>query len=369
MADTAVETIVDPRRAAASAGLSYVSDDSPGIRRRRSGKGFYYIDRSGTRISDPAIIERIQQLAIPPAYRDVWICRSANGHIQATGRDAKGRKQYRYHRRFRELRESGKYEHVIAFARMLPGIRKTVAQHLALNGMPRDKVLATVVHLLEATLIRIGNDGYARENESFGLTTLRNRHVAVEGSDIRFKFKGKSGKEWNLKIHDKRVAKIVRACQELPGQDLFQYIDDDGARRHITSQDVNAYLKTITGQDVTAKDFRTWTGTVLAALALAEFETFDSDAGAKRNIRAAIEAVSARLGNTPTICRKCYVHPEIVSSYLQGDLILEVKARVEAELRDNLKGLDAEEAAVLALLEGRLSRELAPKRRRAAAPA
>jgi DNA topoisomerase-1 len=351
-------TVVDPRDAAESAGLVYVSDEQPGIRRRKAGKGFSYLKADGSAVKDPATLKRIRSLAIPPAYTDVWICPRANGHIQATGRDAKGRKQYRYHPRFREIRESTKYERMLEFARGLPAIREKVAEHMALRGLPREKVLATVVHLLETTLIRVGNEDYVKQNKSYGLTTLRNRHVEVNGSELRFDFKGKSGKTWKLKVKDRRIAKIIRALQELPGQDLFQYIDEDGERQTVTSADVNAYLREITGRDVTAKDFRTWSGTVLAAWALKEFEAFDSEAKAKKNIRAAIENVAGRLGNTPTICRKCYVHPELISSYVEGSLLLEIKEEVEAELRDDLAGLRPEEAAVLSLLEARLNRDL-----------
>jgi DNA topoisomerase I len=300
-------------------------------------------------------------LAVPPAWTDVWICPKANGHIQATGRDARGRKQYRYHARFREVRESTKYHRTLAFAEGLPAIRGKVQQHLALRGLPREKVLATVVHLLEATLIRVGNDEYARTNKSYGLTTLKNRHVQVDGAAPKFNFKGKGGKVWKLNVRDRRIAKVIRACQELPGQELFQYLDENGETRDVTSSDVNAYLREITGEDVTAKDFRTWHGTVLAALALQEFETFDSQAGAKRNIRDAIQKVAARLGNTPTICRKCYIHPEIITTYVEGSLLLEVKDRVEEELRENLASLRPEEAAVLALLRDRLSLTLEDK--------
>ncbi len=357
------ETIVDPRDAAESAGLTYVSDEEPGIRRMKSGKGFRYVRSGGGKVDDPAVLKRIRKLAIPPAYTDVWICAKANGHIQATGRDAKGRKQYRYHPGFREVREGTKYEHMMAFAASLPALRAKIAEHMALSGLPREKVLATVVHLLEATLIRVGNEDYAKQNKSYGLTTLRNRHVEVDGAALKFDFKGKSGKVWQLQVKDRRVAKIVRQCQELPGQDLFQYLDENGEKQAVTSADVNLYLKEITGQDITAKDFRTWAGTVLAALALREFETFDSEAGAKKNIRAAIEGVASKLGNTPTICRKCYIHPEIISTYVEGSLLLEVKEQVEAELRDDLGGLKPEEAAVLTLLEGRLSRTLEDKLR------
>jgi DNA topoisomerase I len=359
--DPAAETIVDPKDAAESAGLTYVSDEEPGIRRLKAGKGFRYERPGGAKLEDAATLKRIRKLAIPPAYTDVWICSKANGHIQATGRDAKGRKQYRYHPDFREVRESAKYEHMMAFAQALPAMRAKVAEHMALRGLPREKVLATVVHLLEATLIRVGNDDYAKQNQSYGLTTLRDKHVEIEGAELRFQFKGKSGKTWRLGVKDRRVAKIVRACQDLPGQELFQYLDEEGERRDVTSADVNAYLKEITGQDITAKDFRTWHGTVMAALALQEFQTFDTNAAAKKNIKAAIERVASRLGNTPTICRKCYVHPEILNTYVEGSLLLDVKEEVEAELREDLSTLRPEEAAVLTLLEGRLKRTLEDK--------
>jgi DNA topoisomerase-1 len=334
-----------------------VSDARPGIRRKRAGSGFTYIRPDGSRLAEANALKRIKSLAIPPAWTDVWICPVSDGHIQATGRDAKGRKQYRYHPRFREVRESTKYEHVVAFAEALPGIRKTVKEHMALHGLPREKVLATVVHLLETTLIRVGNDEYADQNNSYGLTTLKNRHVAVDGSEVRFRFSGKSGKHWSLHLRDRRVAKIIKACQELPGQELLQYLDEAGHCQDVTSTDVNNYLKEITGRDITAKDFRTWAGTVLAAMALSELESFDNAAQAKRHLRAAIESVASKLGNTPTICRKCYVHPEVLSSYLDGKLVLQVRSRAEKELRADLQRLKPEEAAVLALLRGRLARQ------------
>ncbi|MCB8823127.1 DNA topoisomerase IB [Microvirga rosea] len=366
--NTLSEDIVDPRDAAETAGLLYVSDEEPGIRRRKAGKGFSYTRPGGGKVSDKATLDRIRSLAIPPAYTDVWISPQPNGHIQATGRDAKGRKQYRYHPAFREVRESTKYEHMIAFAKALPDIRTTIDSHMALRGLPREKVLATVVHLLENTLIRVGNSDYAKQNKSYGLTTLRDPHVKVEGGELRFQFKGKSGKTWNLKIKDRRIAKIVKACQDLPGQQLFQYLDEEGNQQSVTSADVNAYLKEITGRDITAKDFRTWAGTVLAALALTEFEEFDTEAKAKKNIRAAIEKVSSRLGNTPAICRKCYVHPEVFACYLDGGLLLEIRDEVEAELRDNLPALKPEEAAVLTLLQSRLSDEASTSENKASKP-
>jgi DNA topoisomerase I len=360
------EIIVDPKQAAESAGLRYVSDARPGIRRKKTGRGFAYTRADGSKLSEPAVLSRIRALAIPPAWTDVWICPFADGHIQATGRDAKGRKQYRYHARFREVRESTKYQHVVAFADALPAIREKVREHMALRGLPREKVLATVVHLLETTLIRVGNDDYAKQNSSYGLTTLQNRHVAVDGNEVRFRFTGKSGKQWSLRVRDRRVAKIIRACQELPGQELLQYIDEAGNCQDVTSTNVNEYLNEITGKEITAKDFRTWAGTVLAAMALNELESFDSAAQAKRNLRAAIEKVSARLGNTPTICRKCYVHPEVLNSYMDGNLVLELKSKAENELRSGMESLKPEEAAVLALLRGRLAKEAEGSRKQRA---
>ena len=354
VADALPPGVVDAKEAAAEAGLRYVSDEQPGITRRPSGNGFAYRMPDGSPVRDKARLERIRSLAVPPAYRYVWICPHANGHIQATGRDDKGRKQYRYHPRWREVRDAAKFEHMMEFAAALPGIRARVDADMKKSGMPREKVLATIVHLLETTLIRVGNDDYVRQNGSFGLTTLRNRHVAVDGSELRFSFKGKSGKSWRLGVKDRRVARIVRQCQELPGQELFQYVDADGQPRDVTSDDVNEYLREIAGAEVTAKDFRTWAGTVLAALALQECERFSTQAVAKRNIRAAIEAVSARLGNTPTICRKCYVHPEILDCYLDEALILEIEAEAEAESDSGT--LRPDEAAVLALLRQRLKR-------------
>jgi DNA topoisomerase I len=350
------QTILDRKEAAEAADLRYVLDERPGIRRKKSGKGFIYLRPDGTRVPDPRVLRRIRSLAVPPAWTDVWICPFSDGHIQATGRDARGRKQYRYHPLFRELRESTKFEHVMGFAEALPLIRAKVREHMGLRGLPREKVLATVVRLLETTLIRIGNDDYARENKSYGLTTLKNRHVRVNGLEVRFRFTGKGGKQWSLQVKDRRIAKVVKACQELPGQELLQYVDENGELQDVTSGDVNAYLKEITGRDITAKDFRTWAGTVLAALALHEVEEFDSAAQAKRNVRSAIERVAARLGNTTTICRKCYVHPEVLDAYLDRNLALEIQSRVEKELREEIGGLQPEEAAVLAMLRLRLKR-------------
>ena len=357
-----IQPVVDAEDAAESVGLVYVHDDrEPGITRQRHDEGWSFHTPDGKTVKDPATIERINKLAVPPAYTDVWICPDPKGHIQATGRDDKGRKQYRYHAAFREVRDSAKYEHVTAFAEALPTIRSTVKKHMAMHGLPREKVLATIVNLLETTLIRVGNEGYAKHNQSYGLTTLEDRHVDAHGADLRFEFKGKSNKMWKLKVHDRRVARIVKACHDLPGQHLFQYLDHDGHAHSVSSHDVNDYLREITGRDVSAKDFRTWAGTVLAALALHEFGIIDSEAKAKKNVRAAIERVSARLGNTPTICRKCYVHPAVVNSYMSGQLLLEIKEEVDAELRNDLPKLNPEEVAVLTLLERRIAEDLRDK--------
>ena len=352
--EDAAAPVVDPAGAAEDAGLRYVSDEAPGISRRRAGKGFAYRLPKGGPVRDRATLQRIRALAIPPAWTEVWICPQADGHIQATGRDAEGRKQYRYHPRWREVRDAAKYGHLLDFARALPAIRARIAEDMARPGLPREKVLATVVHLLETTLIRVGNDDYARRNGSYGLTTLQDRHVKVDGAALRFAFKGKSGKSWRLGVQDRRVARIVRACQDLPGQELFQYLDETGAAHDVTSADVNAYLREVAGRDITAKDFRTWAGTVLAAMALREYERVDTQAAAKRNIRHAIERVAARLGNTPTICRKCYVHPAVFDTYLDGGLVEEIEAEAEAELGRGIADLPPEEAAVLALLVARL---------------
>lgn len=349
--------LVEGKRAAQAVGLIYASDEQPGLRRKGCGRGFRYLDADGRPVRDPKTLKRIRSLAIPPAWTEVWICPRPEGHIQATGRDGKGRKQYRYHPDFRAVREDGKYEHMLDFADALPKIRETVAKHMARRDLSRECVLATVVHLLETTLIRVGNGEYAKQNKSYGLTTLRGPHVKIEGSAIRFQFLGKSGKTWRLQVDDRRVARIVRACQELPGQQLFQYLDAESNRQGVTSSDVNDFLREIAGRDVTAKDFRTWAGTVLAAVALQEFSAIDSQAKAKRNLKAAIESVAARLGNTVTICRKCYIHPEIINGYMAGDLDVEGAARYERKPQ----GLRPEEAAVLAVLKRRLKLSLTDK--------
>jgi DNA topoisomerase-1 len=300
--------------------LTYVSDDTPGIRRRKAGSGFTYVDQRGRRVTDARTLARVKSLAIPPAWTDVWICPAPDGHLQATGRDAKGRKQYRYHPDWRVQQEQDKYERLIDFGAALPRIRRQVAEDYRRPGIPREKVLAVVVHLLESSLIRVGNDEYAKSNGSFGLTTLRDRHVQFDAGDIRFTFSGKSGKDHEITVHDPRTARIVRACRDIPGQRLFQYYDDDGKRGAIGSTDVNRYLHDITGAEFTAKDFRTWVGTLLAAVALDALDVPGSDAEGRRNATKAITAVSKRLGNTPTVARNSYVHPDIVDLYLDGRL-------------------------------------------------
>lgn len=353
-------TLADAERA----GLTYVSDDRPGIRRVARGNGFAYRDAKGGALRDPETKARIRRLAVPPAWTEVWICPRPNGHIQATGRDARGRKQYRYHPEFVKARDATKFEHILDFAHALPRIRRRAARDMGRRGLPWEKVVATVVHLLDSTLIRIGNADYARQNGSFGLTTLRDRHVAVGGGALRFEFKGKSGKTWRLRLSDRRAARIVKSCQDIPGQHLFQFIDDDGSHRPVGSADVNQWLREVSGRDITAKDFRTWAGTVLAAIALRAFEAADTAVTARANIRDAIEQVARRLGNTPTICRRCYVHPEILAGYLDGSLTLGEDRRGDAEQRGGFADLKPEEIAVIGFLKARLRRG----RRRRASP-
>lgn len=346
-------TLAEPEAAAASAGLRYVCDAAPGISRKKSGKTLVYLKPDGSRLTDPAELKRIRSLAIPPAWTGVWICSSPQGHLQATGRDDRGRKQYRYHPRFRKIRESTKFDHLVAFAEALPPLRTKIREHMALPGLRRDKVLATVVYLLDKTLIRIGNDDYARQNKSYGLTTLKSRHVEVSGTEVKFHFVGKSGRQWSARIRDPRVAKIIRACQELPGQELLQYRDEDGKVQDVTSSDVNQYLREMTGKDITAKDFRTWAGTVLAAAALSEIMPSGGPARPQRKLRAAIEQVATRLGNTVAICRKCYVHPDVIDAYLEGTLVREMATSSAKSARSKRWGLDPQEAAVLRLLRAR----------------
>jgi len=345
--------ITAPERSAQAAGLRYVSDIQPGIRRQRAGRGFCYRGVDGTPIRDPEVLRRIKDLAIPPAWTDVWICPRPDGHIQATGRDTRGRKQYRYHPRWRAVRDATKYDRMIAFGAVLPQLRARLDQDMARPGLPREKVLATVVRLLEITLIRVGNIAYARANRSFGLTTLRDRHVQVAGATLQFQFRGKSGKCHTVRINDRRLAMIVKRCQDLPGHELFQYLDAAGERQTVDSADVNAYLRHLTGQDCTAKDARTWAGTVLAAGALWECGPCASQTEAQKNIVQAIDAVARRLGNTRAICRTCYVDPTVLEAYLDHSLFAMPLPYDTSAASTGVPGLPPEEAMVLTLLRQR----------------
>ncbi len=349
----------EERAAARLAHLHYVNHRRPGITRHASGKSFRYTGPDGRPIADEAELSRIRSLAIPPAYTDVWICGDPNGHLQAVGRDARGRKQYRYHPRWRAVRDEAKYGHMMMFGQKLPLIRARVAHDLALHGLPRERVLATVVRLLETTLARIGNEEYARTNKSFGLTTLRHRHAEVHGAHVVFDFRAKHGIERHIDLADRKLANIIRRLEDLPGQELFQYEDEHGHLHHVNSHDVNAYLHEITGEDVTAKDFRTWAATNLAAVALRGLERFDSQAHAKKNLLRAVEGVAKMLGNTPAVCRKCYIHPGILDGYLDGSLLEGLQVRAEQALEGQAETLNAEEAAVMAFLSRRLTQAVA----------
>jgi DNA topoisomerase-1 len=353
---TAAETI-DPVESAEAAGLRYVGEAEeagPAIRRRRAGRGFSYRGPDERPITDKQVLARIKALAIPPAWTDVWICPDPKGHIQATGRDAKGRKQYRYHPRWREVRDAAKYERLAEFAQALPRIRQRTDADLRRHGIPREKVLAVVVRLLEETSIRVGNDEYARQNRSFGLTTLRDRHAVFEGEKLRFEFRGKAGKQHTIELNDRRLARIVKRCQDIPGQELFQYLDAEGKRHTIESADVNAYIREISGGHFTAKDFRTWNGTVLASRYLRVCERGLSPTAAKRQVSQAIKSVASSLGNTPAVCRKAYVHPVVVNAYLEGSL--EPEAGVSPTPNGTPQGLTDEEQCVLELLRATAKR-------------
>jgi DNA topoisomerase I len=347
----------DPETSAEDAGLRYVTDAEPGIERRRAGRGFTYIGPNGDRLTDRSMLAWIRSLAVPPAWTNVWICSSRRGHLQATGRDARGRKQYRYHPEWSKTRDDAKYGRMLAFGQALPRIRRRVDKDLRRRGLPRERVLAAVVLLLEKTRVRIGNEEYAQENRSFGLTTLRDRHAQVGTSRIRFRFKGKGGKASDVELSDERLARVVSRCQDLPGQELFAYVDSDGEVRSVGSSDVNEYLGEISGQAFTAKDFRTWAGTVLAAWALREFEQVDSQAQAKRNVVRAVERVAEWLGNTPAVSRRSYVHPAVIDAYLDGEIVREAREAADEALTDALPDLAPQEAAVLALLRQRLRAE------------
>ena len=351
--------VADAIDAAEEAGLRYVSDDRPGYTRKAKGDDFDWLDADGEPIRDEQRLLRIKRLAIPPAWTEVWVSPLANGHIQATGRDARGRKQYVYHDRWREVRDENKYDRIISFGKTLPKIRRRIARDLKLAGLPRNKVLATVVQLLERTFIRIGNEEYARENKSFGLTTMKDRHVEVKGAKLRFRFRGKSGREHEVDVTDGRIANIISKLQDLPGQDLFQYVDHDGKVRDITSQDVNEYLREITGEDFSAKDFRTWAGTVLTAIALNAQEQFETPKQAKLNINTVIKAVAKILGNTPAICRKCYIHPAVLENYLDQKSIDGLKQTTEDALEKEDVDPRSSEAAILKFLKSRLTKKAA----------
>lgn len=348
-----LEILTDPLHSSRMARLRYVSDEKPGITRKRRGKSFRYFGPDGKQIKDDAVLARIQSLAIPPAWTDVWICPLANGHLQATGRDARGRKQSRYHPRWREVRDETKYERMRLFGQALPRIRERTEHDIALPGLPRDKVLATIVRLLETTFERVGNEEYARENHSYGLTTLREKHVEVEGAKVHFHFKGKSGKMHSIDVHDRQLARIVKKCLDLPGYELFQYVDQEGNPRSVDSADVNEYLQAITGEPFTAKDFRTWAGTVLACAMLREFDACDTQTQAKKNVVQAIASVAERLGNTPSVCRKCYVHPAVIETYMNGAMGKAFEREVKKEIEHASNELRKEEMDLLRLLDQR----------------
>lgn len=342
------------RKAALAAGLRYVTDYSPGIRRKRAGRGFCYIDPQGRRISDPRKIRRFRSLAIPPAWTDVWICPSPNGHIQVTARDTKGRKQYRYHPKYREIRDGTKFDRMLEFSEALPQLRETVEQDLLLRGLPRRKVLATCVRLLETTLIRVGKPQYTRSNKSFGLTTLQDRHVDVRGSTIHFEFRGKSGIQRSVTLSDRRIARIVQSCRMLHGEKLFQYCTGSGDRHRVHAEDINGYMRAVTGRDITAKDFRTWAGTMFAAAALRDIGPAEKITRAKKNIVQAIDHVAARLGNTRAVCRKYYVHPAILDAYLRGRVLPPAPKRIRPKNRSPRGALRREEVIVLQFLHEEL---------------
>lgn len=351
---SSLQTIADPIESSKAAGLRYVTDAKPGITRKPFRKSFRYFDADGALIRDKETLGRIKSLVIPPAWTHVWICPRANGHLQATGRDARGRKQSRYHPRWREVRDENKYERMKLFGQVLPTIRERVDHNLGMPGLPREKILATIVRLLETTFIRVGNEEYARENQSYGLTTMRTKHVDVAGATVRFKFKGKSGKHHDIDLSDRRLARIVKRCLDLPGYDLFQYVEDDGSLHSVGSADVNEYLREVSGQQFTAKDFRTWAGTVLACLSLREFEAFESETQAKKNVVQAIAAVAERLGNTPAVCRKCYVHPAVIECYMGGELLQTLEKSPEKEIAETAGALRKEELELIHLLEHRI---------------
>jgi DNA topoisomerase-1 len=345
-------------QAAKQAGLRYIREiGGIGITRKRAGSGFQYFNPDGRRITVKSEINRINSLVIPPAWTDVWICPNPSGHVQAVGRDARGRKQYRYHPEYRQVRDQNKFDRMTAFVDALPKIRRQVGEDLKLSGLPKRKVIATVVRLLETTCMRVGNDEYARDNGSFGLTTLRDRHVEINGKRLKFNFRGKSGLMHEVELTDRRLATIVRHCQDIPGYELFQYLDDDGQPCRIDSSDVNEYLREVAGQDFTAKDFRTWSGTVLAAQALSECEACEEQTGIKKNIVAAVKTVAGRLGNRPATCRKYYVHPAIFDAYSEGILHSAMQSAAACS-----EGLRPEESCVIKMITKITTRVVAQRK-------
>ena len=362
-----VEAALNPELAAKQAQLRYGDDSAPGITRHKARNGFDYRLLDSRVVRDIDTLKRIRSLAIPPAWTNVWICLHSNGHLQATGRDARGRKQYRYHPRWREVRDEAKYNKLLIFTQVLPQLRARVEEDLKRPGLQRERVLAAIVRLMELTFFRVGNSEYAKANESFGLTTLRDRHVAIEGSRIHISFRGKSGKHHETDINDRRLARIVKSCRDLPGYELFQYMDVEGQRHTVGSAEVNEYLREITGEEITAKDFRTWAGTQLAAEALREFEAFDSEAERKRAVVRAVEKVAKHLGNTPTICRRCYIHPAVLEGYFEGTMLQTLADNTRKYLAANIEGMSAEEAAVAAFLRFRLDKLAEQDRTKSAA--
>jgi DNA topoisomerase-1 len=352
----------DPVQSAADAGLRYVNDSKPGFTRKRHGKSFRYFDLDGQPLKDTAALARIRSLVIPPAWKNVWICPLSTGHLQATGRDARGRKQSRYHLRWREVRDETKYERMLSFGTVLPSIRQRVELDISQSGLSQTKVLATIVRLMETTCIRVGNTEYARKNHSYGLTTMRNRHVQINGANVTFRFEGKSGVEHVVDVHDRRVARVIQRCHDIPGYELFQYIDAAGGRHTIDSSDVNTYLREISGHEFTAKDFRTWAGTVAACALLRELEPFASETQAKKSLVGVIKDVAAQLGNTPSVCRKCYVHPAVLKTYLDGSMKDTFTRKKQRDLARSCKLLQPEERALMHLLE--VSMRPAKRRRR-----
>jgi DNA topoisomerase-1 len=336
--------------AAGEAGLRYVTDATPGIRRRRAGRGFSYLRPDGERLEDQRELERIRALAVPPAWTSVWICPRPDGHVQATGRDARGRKQYRYHARWREVRDEAKYGRLVAFGEALPRIRARTARDLGLDGLPRDRVLAVITRLLDETLVRIGNPEYAEANDSYGLTTLEDRHARIAGDDLELRFRGKAGKEHRVTLQDRRLARLVKRCRDIPGYELFQYRNGDGSHRPVDSQDVNDYLEQAAGAPFTAKDFRTWGGTVLAACALFDAGPFESEPEARRKVTWAVGEVASALGNTVAVCRACYIHPAVIEDYVEGRHLRTGNARLARGRQDRVRGLRLDEQATLELL-------------------